>query len=97
MTGLLHDLRLAWASAVAAMGSGAATVMEWIPDDIGKPVSLAGLILTIVLIRLHWRNGNARYKQVLIENDQHLLKNRQYLLQNEKILLEIEALKEKIS
>ena len=83
MTGLLHDLRLAWASAVAAMGSGAATVMEWIPNDIGRVTSLFALILTIVLIRLHWRNGNARYTQVMLEN--------------EKTLLEIEALKEKIA
>lgn len=83
MTELLQDLRLAWASAVAAMGSGAATAMEWIPEDIGKIVSVAGLILTIVLIRLHWRNGNARYTQVTLEN--------------EKTLLEIEALKKKIS
>ena len=82
MTGLIHDLRLAWASAVAAMGSGTATMMEWIPTDIGKLVSLVGSILTLVLIRLHWRNGNARYDQMMLDR--------------EKTLLEIAALKDRM-
>ena len=68
---------------MAAMGSGTATVMEWIPTDIGKFVSLAGTVLTLVLIRLHWRNGNARYNQMMLDR--------------EKTLLEIASLKNKIS
>ena len=90
MMQILHDLRIAWASAMAAMGSGTATVMEWIPTDIGKLVSLAGGILTIVLIRLHWRNGNASYDQILIDRENALL-------DREKTRLEIAALKEKTS
>ena len=83
MTGLIHDLRLAWASAVAATGSGTATMMQWIPTDIGKLAALAGAILTLVLIRLHWRNGNARYDQMMLDR--------------EKTLLEIAALKDKFT
>lgn len=83
MTQMLHDLRVAWLSAMAAMGSGTATVMEWIPTDIGKLVSLVGSILTLVLIRLHWRNGNARYDQMMLDR--------------EKTLLEIAALKDKFT
>ena len=87
---ILHDLRVAWASAMAAMGSGTATAMEWIPNDIGKLVSLIAGVLTIVLIRLHWRNGNARYGQIIIDRENALL-------DREKTRLEIAALKEKIS
>ena len=82
MMQMLQDLRIAWASAVAAMGSGTATMMEWIPTDIGKLVSLVGSVLTIVLIRLHWRNGNAKYDQMMLEK--------------EKTLLEIEVLKDSV-
>ena len=67
---------------MAAMGSGTATVMEWIPSDIGKLVSLAGTVLTLVLIRLHWRNGNAKYNQMMLDR--------------EKTLLEIAELKDRI-
>ena len=83
MMQMLQDLRIAWASAVAAMGSGTATMMEWIPTDIGKLVSLVGSVLTIVLIRLHWRNGNAKYDQMMLDR--------------EKTLLEIAALKDRMS
>ena len=89
MMQILSDLRVAWLSAMAAMGSGTATMMEWIPTDIGKLVSLAGGILTVVLIRLHWRNGNAKYEQIIIDRENALL-------DREKTRLEIAALKDRM-
>ena len=86
---ILNGLRVAWLSAMAAMGSGTATMMEWIPTDIGKLVSLAGGILTVVLIRLHWRNGNAKYEQIIIDRENALL-------DREKTRLEIAALKDRM-
>ena len=64
-------------------------MMEWIPTDIGKLVSLAGGILTVVLIRLHWRNGNAKYEQIIIDRENALL-------DREKTRLEIAALKDRM-
>ena len=89
MMQILSDLRVAWLSAMAAMGSGTATMMEWMPTDIGKLVSLAGGILTVVLIRLHWRNGNAKYEQIIIDRENALL-------DREKTRLEIAALKDRM-
>jgi len=64
-----HNLKMAWATAVAAIGSGTATFLELIPTEIGKLASLAGIILTVTLIRLHWRNGNANYRKTLLETN----------------------------
>ena len=64
-------------------------MMEWMPTDIGKLVSLAGGILTVVLIRLHWRNGNAKYEQIIIDRENALL-------DREKTRLEIAALKDRM-
>lgn len=65
---LLNNLKLAWVTAVGTASTGTATLMEWIPTDVGKIASLFGVILTIVLIRLHWRNGNAKYELTKLES-----------------------------
>jgi hypothetical protein len=39
--------------ALGSIGSGISTVLKWLPPVLGVSVSVAGLILTIVLIRKH--------------------------------------------
>ena len=41
------------ATATLTTSSGIATVLQWIPDDIGKLATLVGLVLSAVLIRYH--------------------------------------------
>jgi len=41
------------ATATPTTSSGIATVLQWIPDDIGKLATLVGLVLSAVLIRYH--------------------------------------------
>ena len=41
------------ATATLTTSSGIATVLQWIPDDIGKLTTLVGLVLSAVLIRYH--------------------------------------------
>lgn len=57
------------ASAVSALttGTGFGTIMEWIPDDIGKLATLVGIVLSLVLIRNHWRKGSADNEKLQLE------------------------------
>lgn len=56
----------------AALGSSLS--LGWIPDDIGKLATLAGLCLSIVLIRNHWRKGKIDIEKAKLERE--LLKRR---------------------
>ena len=47
---VLGDPRLATATATSSLGTGLATMLEVIPNDIGKLASLVGIVLSIVLI-----------------------------------------------
>ena len=47
-TNLLGDINAAAAAAVATMSTGLGTVLEWIPNDIGKLASLVGVVLSCV-------------------------------------------------
>lgn len=40
--------------AAATTTTGLGTILDWIPDDIGKLATLIGIVLSVVLIRLHW-------------------------------------------
>lgn len=42
--------------AVASMTTGAGTVLDWIPDGIGKLATVIGILLSILLIRVHYVN-----------------------------------------
>ncbi len=57
------------ASGVSAMttGTGLGTILEWIPDDIGKLATLVGIILSCVLIYTHWRKGRIEYSKTKLE------------------------------
>lgn len=57
------------ASGVAALttGTGLGTVLDWIPDEIGKLATLVGIALSVVLIYTHWRKGRIEYKKTQLE------------------------------
>lgn len=41
------------AGMTAAIGAAMESAISWIPDDIGKLASLIGVILSVILIRVH--------------------------------------------
>ena len=41
------------AGMTAALGAAMESAISWIPDDIGKLATLVGLILSVILIRVH--------------------------------------------
>jgi hypothetical protein len=52
-------VKVAGATAAGTMASGFASFVGWIPDDIGKAVSLIGGILSIVMIQ-YWRKNTKK-------------------------------------
>ena len=67
MSNLLIDAKVAGATAAATTGTGLATILEMIPNDIGKLATLVGIILSVVLIYTHWRKGRIEYKKIQLE------------------------------
>lgn len=57
------------ASGVSAMttGTGLGTLLDWIPNDIGKLATVVGIVLSMVLIYSHWRKGRIEYKKTQLE------------------------------
>jgi hypothetical protein len=45
--------KLAATVSAATTSTGMATVLEWIPDDIGKLATLVGIVLSLLLIYSH--------------------------------------------
>jgi len=54
---LLNDIKVAISVAIATCSSGLATILEWVPTDIGKLATLVGILLSIVLIITHIRKS----------------------------------------
>lgn len=79
----INSVKLAWTSAVTTLGVGLGTIMEFIPDDIGKLASVFGIVLTTILIVNHWRMAplNRENKRLETENKR---------LENEKLMRELE-------
>jgi len=71
VTGWMHDVKIAATVALGSMGTGVSMALALIPNDIGKLVSIAGLVLTAVLIRNHLRNG----KKIDLESEKLRLEN----------------------
>lgn len=57
------------ASGVSAVttGAGVTTVLDLIPDDIGKLATLVGIVLSAVLICTHFRVGRIQCKKIQLE------------------------------
>ena len=78
---LCESIKAAFGVAGATMGTGLGTVLDWIPDDIGKLGVLIGAVLSSVLIWNHLRLGRLKYEKAKLEN--------------EKLRLEVMALEDK--
>lgn len=65
ITFLLSDLRAAWATVCATVGAG----IGILPDDVGEVASAAGVVLSLVLICTHFRNGRLEHKRLLLETE----------------------------
>lgn len=61
---LLNDVKVAATVAMGAMGTGLSMFLALIPNDIGKLASLVAIVLTLILVRNHLRNG----KKLDLEN-----------------------------
>lgn len=64
---LISDIKTAWATAVGTMGTGMGTILEMIPNEIGKLATLVGIILSSVLIYTHLRKGSIEYEKTHLE------------------------------
>lgn len=50
---IVHNPKIAAGVSAMTTGTGAGTVLDWIPDDIGKLATLVGIILSVILIRVY--------------------------------------------
>jgi hypothetical protein len=50
---LAHNFKVAATAAAATVTTGAVTILEYIPDDIGKVGMVFGLALSVLLFRIH--------------------------------------------
>lgn len=55
---LFHDIKIGVSVATATSGSGLATFLQWIPQEVGKLATLIGIVLSAVLIFTHLRKSN---------------------------------------
>ncbi len=66
---LINDMKVAWGVVAATIGTSNVTILELIPDDIGKLGVVIGLILSFILIPSHLislvRNNTGRKKEEL--------------------------------
>lgn len=59
--------KVAGTVSAATTGSGLGTVLDLIPNEIGKLATLVGIILSLVLIYTHWRRGRIEYAKTQLE------------------------------
>lgn len=63
----MSDTKVASVVASVTTATGVGTLLELIPDDIGKLATLVGIMLSSVLIYTHWRNGRIEYQKTRLE------------------------------
>ncbi|MGL5727302.1 MAG: hypothetical protein ACRCYD_05550 [Plesiomonas sp.] len=89
----LTDVRLGATTATLTGGSGIATWLERIPNDIGKFATLVGAILTMVLIVVHIRKMRQDTRDSQIREQEAEARRREAELREE--LLRVQIAKEK--
>jgi hypothetical protein len=67
VTEIVQNPRIASAVASLTTGTGVGTILDLIPDDIGKLATLVGIVLSTVLIYTHWRKGRIEYEKTRLE------------------------------
>jgi len=64
---MLQNAKIAGGVAAATTGTGLGTILDLIPDDIGKLATLVGAILAAVLIYTHLRRMQLDRRKILLE------------------------------
>lgn len=64
---MLENPKVAAVVSAATAWTGFGTVMDWIPDDIGKLATVVGILLSLVLIYTHLRRGRIEYAKTQLE------------------------------
>ncbi|MAF42841.1 MAG: hypothetical protein CMI54_01550 [Parcubacteria group bacterium] len=67
LTQALTDTKTAIAVATTTTSTGVGTILDLIPDNIGKLATLVGIILSSVLIFTHLRKGTIEYRKTKLE------------------------------
>lgn len=49
---LTHSPKIAAGVAAMTTGTGAGTVLDWIPDDIGKLAVIVGIMVSVMILRV---------------------------------------------
>lgn len=66
---LAENPKVASGAAAMTTGTGIGTFLDWIPNDIGKLATLVGIILSVVLIRVHLTNLKKAQLELQIMRD----------------------------
>ena len=64
---ILHDPKVALATVFSLFMTSVGRAIELIPNDIGKVSALIGIILSIVLIYTHLKNGKVNRDKTKLE------------------------------
>ena len=84
------------ATATLTTSSGIATVLQWIPDDIGKLATLVGLILSAVLIRYHVNKTRIDTRDEMSRRQAEAIQREKDEAQLEQMRLELERARIKL-
>lgn len=69
-TELIQNDKVAATVATVTTSGGLATWFQWMPDDVlAKIATVAGILLSLVLIYTHWRKGRAEHRKIMMEID----------------------------
>ncbi len=65
--GVISNPKIASSVSAATTTTGLGTILEWVPNDIGKLATLVGIMLSLVLIYTHLRRGQIEYQKTKLE------------------------------
>ena len=87
---MLNDMKVASVVATGTVSTGVGSILDLIPDDVGKVAVLLGAVLSVVLIYTHLRNG-----PLTLESTR--LQNLNFDLDQKRKRLEIQLLEEELA
>ncbi len=64
---LLENAKVASFVSITMIATGTGTILDWVPDDIGKLSILIGIVLSCVLIFTHIRKSNLQSEKTKLE------------------------------
>jgi len=64
---LVENTKIAVTTASGTAVTGLGSILDLIPDEIGKLASVVGIVLSVVLIYTHWRKGRADVEKTRLE------------------------------